>query len=176
MSVLLRYFMIVVACAALLAGMQLPGFADQYTKRIDAHLREVTVNFLPYQEIANANTQGSIEALIELHRKSEVKVFQAEAGPIERMYKRKRRFEAEAQAMKTGLPERLIHIAFQADREILGETVDQFSATVPLNQDALVMGAGAALTLLLLIELVLQLLRRLGQSVARWLNHRWHGA
>jgi hypothetical protein len=103
-------------------------------------------------------------------------LFQAEAGAIERMYKRKRRFEAEAQAMKTGLPQRLVHIALQGDREILGETLDQFSATVPLNQEALIMGGGAALLMLLMIELLLQLLRRLGQSVSRWINHRWHGA
>jgi Protein of unknown function (DUF2937) len=176
MSILLRYFMIIVACIALLLGMQLPGLADQYAKRIDAHLREVTLNFLPYQDVANANTQGNIERLIDIHRKSEVKLFQDEAGAIERMYKRKLHFEVEAQAMKVSLPERLVHIVLQGDREILRETVNQFSATVPLNEEALIMGGGAALTLLLLIELLLQLLRRLGQAAARWLNHRWHGA
>jgi hypothetical protein len=176
MSILLRYFMIVVACAALLLGIQLPNLADQYAKRVDAHLREVTLNFLPYQEIANSTTQGSVELLIEFHRKSDVRVFQAEAGAIDRMYKRKLRFEVESQALKTSLPLRLFHILVFGDREILGETLDQYTATVPLNQNALIMGAVTALAILLLIELLLMLLRRLGQIIVRWFNHRWRGA
>lgn len=176
MSVLLRYFMVVVACACFVLGMQLPSLADQYAKRVDAHMREVTVNFMPYQEIANHHAGGSIEQLIELHRKSEVQVFKAEGGAIERLYQRKLHFEAEHQALQTHLPGRLLHMVLRGDRELLQETIAQYSATVPLNQAALIAGAVVALVMLLFIEAVLALLRRLASLTTRWFNHRWRGA
>ena len=76
MDFLYRYLLIVIACVALLAGIQLPNLVDQYQKRIDAHLREVTANLKPYQEIANKFTGGSLDQLIELHRRSNEKAFQ----------------------------------------------------------------------------------------------------
>jgi len=176
MSVLLRYFMIVIACAFLLAGMQLPNVADQYAKRLDATLREVTVNLQPYLIIANEHTGGDIEALIALHRQSDVAAFRAEADAIERIYRRKQRFEAEHKAMQTHLPGRLFHILFRADKDLREQTVLQYSATVPLTQEALVSGGVVALFMLLLLEGAMALGRRLNSSVTRWINHRWRGA
>jgi len=176
MSIVMRYFMIVLACLALLVGIQLPNLADQYAKRVDAHWREVTLNFQPYQEIANANMQGSVDLLIQFHRKNAEKVFQAEANAIERMYQRKLRFEKENAAMQRNLVLRIGHIFFLADPETVNETLDQYSATVPLNQSALITGAVVALMILLLFELLLALVLGLFSMIQRWINHRWHGA
>jgi hypothetical protein len=176
MSVLLRYFMIVVACFFLLAGMQLPNLADQYEKRVDATLREVTVNLQPFLIIANQHTGGDIEALITLHRQSNVAVFKAEADAIERIYRRKLRFEAEHKALQTHLPGRLFHILFRADAELREQTLLQYSATVPLTQQALVSGGVVALFMLLLLEGAMALGRRLNTVLTRWINHRWRGA
>lgn len=176
MSVLLRYFMIVVACFFLLAGMQLPNLADQYEKRVDATLREVTVNLQPFLIIANQHTGGDIEALITLHRQSNVAVFKAEADAIERIYRRKLRFEGEHKALQTHLPGRLFHILFRADAELREQTLLQYSATVPLTQQALVSGGVVALFMLLLLEGAMALGRRLNTVLTRWINHRWRGA
>jgi hypothetical protein len=176
MSILLRYVMVVLACMALLLGIQLPNLADQYAKRVDAHLREVTVNFQPYQEIANTHTQGSIELLIQTHRQSGTRVFQAEADAIDRMYQRKLRFEKENAALQRNLVLRVGYVLLLADRETLNETLEQYSATVPLNQGALIMGGCFSLLILLLFELLLALVNRGVTAIRRWLNHRWHGA
>lgn len=176
MSVLLRYFMIVVACAFLLAGMQLPNLADQYAKRVDATLREVSINLQPFLIVANQYTSGDIEALIALHRKSDVPAFKAEADAIERIYRRKQRFDAERKAMQTHLPGRLFHILFGADADLREQTQLQYSATVPLTQEALISGAVVALFMLLLLEGAMALGRRMNSSLTRWLNHRWRGA
>ncbi len=164
LEILHRYLMIVVACIALLVGIQVPGFVDQYQKRVDAHLREVTINLQPYQDIANKYFGGSIEKLIELHRKSEVKPFQEEGSAIEKMYQRKQRFSAEMQALNAALPYQIAHVLFSHDPEMLDETLAQYSYTVPLNQDALLVGAALALVILLLLELLL--------AVARFVAHR----
>jgi len=176
MAILLRYLMIIVACIALLLGIQLPNLADQYAKRVDAHLREVTINLQPFLIIAQQYTNGSIEGLIAMHRKSDVAPFRAEGDAIERLYQRKQRFEAEQLALQGSLPKRLFHIAFRGDPELREQTLLQYSAVVPLNQEALISGAVIALALLLLLELAMALGRYMTRSVTRWFNHRWRGA
>ncbi len=158
-AVLYRYLMIIVACISLLVGLQVPNFVDQYQKRVDAHLREVSINLQPYQEIANKYFNGDMDKLIELHRNSEVKPFQEEGLAIAKMVARKLRFEADLAALQTSLPLKALHVLLHGDREMLDEAMGQYSYAVPLNQDALVFGACAALAVLLSIELLLALAR-----------------
>lgn len=160
-----RYLMIVVACLALLMGLQLPNLADQYQKRVDAHLREVTVNFQPFQNIADQYFNGSIEKLIEFHRQSGQKPFQEEGAAVEQMYQRKLRFSAELAAMKSSMTNRIMHILFNSDQEMMTETLAQYSYTVPLNQDAMVVGAAIATAVLLMLELLLAAARLITRSL-----------
>lgn len=124
---------------------------------MDAHLREVTLNFQPYQEIANANMQGDISLLIQFNRKNAEKVFQAQADAIERMYQRKLRFEKEAVAMGRALPLRIAYVLVLSDREIFDETWDQYTATAPLDKNSLAVGVAVAVISLLLLELLMAL-------------------
>ena len=176
MFILQRYFMVIVACLALLLGIQLPNLVDQYAKRVDAHLREVSTNLEPFLLIARQYANGSIEELVALHRKSELAPFRAEGLAIERMYQRKQHFEAERKALQGSLPRQLLHILWRADAELREQTLLQYSAVVPLNQEALSAGAVIALFVLLLIELALALGRYLGKIGTRWINHRWRGS
>ncbi len=176
MSVLLRYVMIVIACICLLVGMQLPLLPDQYAKRVDATLREVTLNFQPFLIIANQHTGGNVEALITMHRQSNVAAFRAEGDAIERMYQRKLRFEGEVKSLKTHMPGRLWHLAFRADTDLREQTLLQYDAVVPLTPDALIAGGVVALLMLLLLEGAMALSRRLQARATRYINHRWRGA
>jgi competence protein ComGC len=166
-AVLYRYLLIVVACISLLIGLQVPNFVDQYRKRVDAHLREVSINLQPFQEIANKYFNGDMGKLIELHRNSEVKPFQEEGLAIEKMVARKLRFEADLAALQTSLPLQVLNILLHGDREILDEVMGQYSYSVPLNQDALVFGAAVALAVLLLLELLLALARAISRKFSR---------
>ena len=158
-DILYRYLMILVACIALLLGLQIPNFVDQYEKRVDAHLREVTVNLQPFQEIANKYFGGDLNKLIALHHNSGEKPFQEEGAAIEKMVQRKLRFEADLAALQTSLPLKAWHVLIHGDREMIDEALGQYSYNVPLNQDALIFGAGAALVILLLVESLLALAR-----------------
>ncbi|MDR2000205.1 MAG: DUF2937 family protein [Zoogloeaceae bacterium] len=159
-GILHRYLMVIIACIALLAGLQAPSLVDQYQKRVDAHLREVTINLQPFQEIADRHFNGSMAQLIELHRMSDEKPFQEGAAALEQMIRRKARFEAELVALAVALPHRIAHVLFNSDKEILDETLAQYTYTVPLNQDALVTGGVFALVILLLMELLLVMARK----------------
>lgn len=158
-AVLYRYLMIIAACISLLIGLQVPNFVDQYQKRVDAHLREVSINLLPYQEIANKYFNGDLNKLIELHRNSAVLPFQEEGLAIAKMVARKLRFEADMAALQASLPLKALQVLLHGDKEMLDEAMGQYSYAVPLNQDALVFGSCAALAVLLLVELLLALAR-----------------
>ncbi len=170
-AILYRYLMIVVACIALLIGLQIPNFVDQYQKRVDAHLREVTVNLQPFQDTAAKYFGGDLGKLIELHRNSDFKPFQEEGAAIEKMAQRKLRFEADLAALNTNLPLKALHVLFHGDREILNEVVAQYSYAVPLNQDALIFGACVALIILLLVELLFALVRFAVKKTIPLLRH-----
>jgi hypothetical protein len=166
-AILYRYLMIVVACISLLLGLQIPNFVDQYQKRVDAHLREVTINLQPFQQIANKYFGGDLDKLIELHRNSGVKPFQEEGTAIEKMVARKLRFEADMAALQTSLPMKALNVLLYGDQEIIDEALGQYSYNVPLNQDALAFGAGVALVILLLVELLLALARFASKKLFR---------
>jgi hypothetical protein len=156
-----RYLLILVACVALLTGLQAPNLLDQYEKRIDAHLREVTANLQPFQDIASRHFGGDMGRLIAAHRASNEKPFQEEGAAIEKMQQRKTRFEAELAALHAALPSRLAHALFDGDKEIIDETLAQYTWTVPLTRDALVVGGVLALAVLLALELLLAIVRPL---------------
>ena len=159
MSVIYRYLMIIVACVSLLIGLQVPSFVDQYHKRVDAHLREVIVNLQPFVEIATKYFDGDMEKLLALHRNSEAQPFKEEGKAIEQMLQRKAHFEAELTALNTDLPHRALHVLMHSDQQLREEALAQYSYTVPLDIPALSFGAGAAIAVLLIVELLLALLR-----------------
>jgi hypothetical protein len=161
-AILHRYLMIIAACFALLIGLQAPNLIDQYQKRIDAHLREVTINLQPFQEIADKYLAGDITRLIELHRVSAEKSFQEEGVAIDKMLQRKARFAAELAALNVPLPWRIAHVLLNNDSEIMDETLAQYTWTVPLTQGALAVGGVFVLTVLLLLELLLAVGRGIG--------------
>ena len=174
-SFLVRYILIAVACVAMLAGMQLPNLTDQYTKRVDASLREVTLNFEPFQRIANQHTGGNIEALIKLHRDSTIAPFQAEGEAIDRMNKRRLRLLAQHNAMQGPLHQRLWHLAMFAEPNLREQTMLQYTPSAPLTQEALAAGAVTALAALLVLEFAMALGRWIAELVARQVRQLWRG-
>jgi hypothetical protein len=147
-----RYLIVVFAGVSLLFGIQVPNFVDQYEKRVDAHLVEVTHTLRPYQEIAARHYNGSLYALIEFHKNATVKTFQEEGAAIDNMYKRKRRFEADRLALKSGFFWKVVHIMINGDRELLNETATQYSYAIPLNQDAVLSGVILAAANIMILE------------------------
>lgn len=163
-NILYRYLIVILACVALLIGLQVPNFVDQYQKRLDAHLREVMVNLQPFQEIASKYFGGDMNKLIELHRTSTEKPFQEEGAAIEKMVARKLRFETEMAALNVGLPLKALHVLLHGDSEMLAETKTQYSYAVPMSEEALFFGVGFTLFVLLLAELLFALLRLLARK------------
>jgi Protein of unknown function (DUF2937) len=171
MGAIYRYLLILVACAAILLGIQVPNFVDQYEKRLDAHFLEVANNLRGFQEIADKFYGGSLEALIAKHETSEDRTFKEEARPIRNMYERYLRFKEQKFALETHLPGKIAFLATDGDKKLLNETYSTYSFTVPLNQSAVFAGFLSVAAVILLIELfratILWLLRLMAGPATR---------
>lgn len=160
MSFIYRYFLIIVACAAILVGIQIPNFVDQYEKRLDAHFREVSKNIQGYLEIANQFHNKNMEALIKKHEASTDPTFRQEAKPIKEMYGRYVRFSKEKLAMDTDFVHKVLHLILARDNELFLETKEQYSFAILLNQVSVATGAVTALAVLILLEVLCLSARR----------------
>lgn len=146
------YLRLVCFAFGLLLGVQVPGLIDQYAKRVDAHRIEAEENFAGFRLIAEQMFHGDVDALIDHHRRSSDPVFKREADTIESNYSRLQMLNQEWQALQGSLVHKLLHVAFKPNRELLKETLDSYSYTVPLNAAAILCGLIAALLASLLVE------------------------
>ena len=149
------YLRLALFAIGLLAGVQVPGFVDQYAKRVSAHYIEVTRNFAGFQLTADQYFAGSIDALIAHHEASPDAVFKAEAQAIRALYGRLQSLTVELAAMRRSILARIVHVALQPDKEIFQETVAAYAYTVPLNEYAILSGVAAGLLLALMVEALL---------------------
>jgi hypothetical protein len=136
----------------LLLGIQVPAFVDQYRLRVDAHYREVSANIAGFQHTADVMFGGSLDALVSYYRESGDQVFQSDAASVQTIVDRYRRFSAEQQIMQGNLAKAAWHVLVAADAELLDETREQYTYTVPLDALALQWGAAIAMLLLILSE------------------------
>lgn len=159
MTLIARIAVITLAAAALLLGIQAPGFVDQYQKRLDAHYLEVKTNLAPFQAIADQFQGGSLDALIAQHDGSPDPSFHAEGQAIRTMHDRVVRLEHERAALDASLPEQIAFLATQADRDLMRETRENYSFGILLNREAVIAGVGFMLVIVVLFELVAGLSR-----------------
>lgn len=152
---LANYFRLIAFAFGLLIGVQLPGFVDQYAKRVSAHQIEVSRNFAGFQDTANQYFSGNVDALIAHHQASADAPFQDEAKTIQAMYQRLKEFSAELAALQGPLIKQIFHVALRPNREIFGETRAAYSYTVPLNLPAIETGIIVAVVLAALVEALL---------------------
>lgn len=167
MNLIRRYLMVVFVGVALLFGIQVPNFLDQYAKRIDAHLREVSNNLHGYKRVADQHHNQSMHSLIAHYKDSKSPTFRETGFVIEEMFKRKLRFEKDQQAIRGDLFWKVVHVIRDGNPELLQETVEQYSYAVPLNQDAIVSGVVFASIVIFVIELLFELLGATGRKILR---------
>ncbi|MGQ0621435.1 MAG: DUF2937 family protein [Panacagrimonas sp.] len=159
MSLIPRLLFLAIAASALLVGIQVPNFVDQYAKRLDAHFIEVRKNLEPFQAIADRFHGGSIEALIAKHEQSADATFHAEGAAIRSLRDRFQRWQIETIQLQTPLPQQILWIATRADRELVDETRRNYSFSLLLDRSAVIAGASFTILVVILLELLAALFR-----------------
>lgn len=149
------YLRLIVFSVGLLIGVQVPGFVDQYVKRVSAHQSEAVGNFSGFQQTANQYFGGDVQALIAHHEASIDPAFKNEAQSIRDLYARLSALSAELEALRVSLLRQILHVIFHPDPQILSETRAEYSYTVPLSPRAIVCGVLIGAVLALLAEALL---------------------
>jgi uncharacterized membrane-anchored protein YhcB (DUF1043 family) len=149
------YLRLIVFSIGLLVGVQVPGFVDQYVKRVSAHQSEALRNFSGFQQTADQYFGGDVGALIAHHEASADPAFKSEAQNIRNLYARLTALSAELAALRVPLVRQILHVILHPDPQILDETRAEYSYTVPLSPSAIACGVAIGALLALLAETAL---------------------
>ena len=88
MGIFISYLRMVLLIIGVLAGIQLPGFVDQYGKSLQAHLIESERSLNEFRDEAEKFFDGSIEELIAHYQASDDRVFQEGGQSINAIFQR----------------------------------------------------------------------------------------
>ncbi|KAE9639263.1 DUF2937 family protein [Pseudomonas sp. PB103] len=168
---LLSYVRLVLFAAGLLIGVQVPGFINDYAKRVEAHLIEAQTGLRGFQGTAEQFFKGDIQALVAHYRASEDPVFRSDADSLSTLLDRQLALDKQFQAMQGPWYIRFLQVVLAADPDIRKETWNGYSYQILLTPEAMIWGMSGALLLSFGIECLFRLIdwvvlggRRLRQS------------
>src|ERR1700742_644592 len=170
-SMLLSYLRLVLFGAGLLIGVQVPGFINDYAKRVEAHLIEAQTGLRGFQGTAEQFFKGDLQALVAHYRASDDPVFRSDADSLSTLLNRQTALDKQFQAMQGPWYIRFLQVVLAADPDIRKETWNGYSYQILLTPEAMIWGMSGALLLSFGIECLIRLIdwvvlggRRLRQS------------
>ncbi|ANH97133.1 Protein of unknown function [Pseudomonas koreensis] len=168
---LLSYLRLVLFAAGLLIGVQVPGFINDYAKRVEAHLIEAQTGLRGFQGTAEQFFKGDLQALVAHYRASDDPVFRSDADSLSTLLNRQIALDKQFQAMQGPWYIRFLQVVLAADPDIRKETWNGYSYQILLTPEAMIWGMSGALLLSFGIECLIRLIdwvvlggRRLRQS------------
>ncbi|PVZ59940.1 DUF2937 domain-containing protein [Pseudomonas sp. B1(2018)] len=155
---LLSYLRLVLFAAGLLIGVQVPGFINDYAKRVEAHLIEAQAGLSGFQNTANQFFKGDMQALVAHYRASEDPIFRSDADSLSNLLTRQLVLDKQFQAMQGPWYIRFLQVVLAADPDIRKETWNGYSYQILLTPEAMVWGMSGALLLSFGIECLFRLI------------------
>ena len=148
------YLRLVLFAVGLLAGVQVPGFIDDYAKRVEAHRLESQQSLQGFRDTAQRFFKGDLDALVAHYRVSNDPVMQSDARSVGNLVQRAALLDQEWQAMQGAWYAQAWHLATGADHELFQETLKAYRYQVLFTPDAILWGVISALLLAWLAELL----------------------
>ena len=155
------YLRLALFALGLLVGVQVPGFIDDYSKRVEAHRLESEQGLMGFRETATRFFNGDLQALVTHYQASNDPVMRSDAQSVGYLVDRASFLELEWQAMQRPWYGQVWHLATAADRELIDETYSAYRYQVLLAPQAIAWGLVCALLLAWLVESLLLLLGHL---------------
>ncbi|TBU93405.1 DUF2937 family protein [Phytopseudomonas dryadis] len=152
------YLRLALFALGLLVGVQVPGFIDDYSKRVEAHRLESEQSLRGFRETARRFFDGDLQALVGHYRASSDAVMQSDAQSVAYLVERAELLENEWQAMQGPWYRQIWHLGTAADSTLLKETYGAYRYQVLLAPEAIAWGIVSALLLAWLVEGLLVLL------------------
>ena len=160
-----HYITMLLFTVMFLVGLQVPAFMDQYTKRVDAQVIEVTRLLRQYQKIADKYHNGNMSELIALHEANANKTFNDEAVVISQHVKREQYLSNHLDQLKNNVFRGASTILFQVDEDIYARTIKQYTMSIQFTKLSLIFAAFMAVFSCVLYELILFILKKMGVKV-----------
>ncbi|WP_085724708.1 DUF2937 family protein [Pseudomonas sp. R37(2017)] len=155
---LLSYLRLVLFAAGLLIGVQVPGFINDYAKRVEAHLIEAQASLSGFQNTANQFFKGDMQALVAHYRASEDPIFRSDADSLSNLLTRQLALDKQFQAMQGPWYIRFLQVVLAADPDIRKETWNGYSYQILLTPEAMIWGMSGALLLSFGLECLFRLI------------------
>ena len=148
------YLRLLVFAFGLLVGVQVPGFIDDYAKRVAAQRAESEESLLGFRETAARFFKGDLNALVTHYRASTDEVMRSDAESVAHLVTRSELLEGEWLAMQGPWYAQAWHLATAADPELLEATYSAYTYQVLLAPQAIAWALGVGLFLAWLVELL----------------------
>ena len=152
------YLRLALFALGLLIGVQVPGFIDDYSKRVEAHRSESEQGLVGFRETARRFFDGDLQRLVGHYRASRDPVMQSDARSVATLVERGEVLARESAAMQGPWYGQIWHLATAADPQLLQETRAAYRYQVLLAPEAIAWGIACALFLAWVIEGIVVLL------------------
>ncbi|MCU9947000.1 DUF2937 family protein [Pseudomonas sp. PDM13] len=146
------YLRLALFALGLLIGVQVPGFVDDYAKRVEAHRLEAETGLKGFRETAQRFFEGDLAALVAHYRASNDPVMRSDADSVATLVNRDALLQREWEAMQGAWYARTWHVVTGADHDLLLETANAYSYQVLLVPEAMAWGIVCALLLAWVVE------------------------
>lgn len=146
------YLRLALFALGLLVGVQVPGFIDDYSKRVDAHRIEAEQVLKGFRQTAERFFKGDLVALVGHYQASADPVMRSDAQSLGTLVERSAFLEREAKAMQGAWYAQVWHLATAADHELIEETLSAYRYQVLLAPEAIAWGIACAMLLAWLLE------------------------
>lgn len=148
------YLRLALFALGLLVGVQVPGFIDDYGKRVEAQRIESQRGLEGFEATAQRFFKGDMQALVAHYQASADPVMRSDAASVEVLVQRSQWLEREWRAMQGPWYSQAWHLLTAADRELLAATYNVYRYQVLLAPEAIAWGISCALLLAGLLELL----------------------
>lgn len=143
---------------AVLVGVQVPGFIQQYEQALHAHLAEVRHNLAPFLGDANRHTGGDLKALIARYLANSDSAIRDGGDSLKGMVERETYLSNHAQQLAGQGVTRAWYSLVEHDVQIFEQVRAGYDYRVPLELSAIIWGVSCGILLLLLLDLCLGML------------------
>ena len=158
MKLCLRYIRLFLFAIALLFGLQVPGFVDQYGVRLQAQLLESTNSLNTFQDDADKYFAGDINRLIAHYKNKQDQIIQDGGVSIEAILIRNQTLISAHQHFTKNNVASYLHTFLQPVHDIRENTLHSYNFIVLLNSKSILFGLSFGVSFTLLIDFLLIIL------------------
>jgi len=147
---------------ALIIGMQVPAFIQEYYQRLAGHLAEATRQLFQFKHIADNLYQGDLAQLVNHYLLNADHTIQQTGNLLQQLMTRQAELQRYVDHLQaTTYPNKLYYFITEFDHRIGLATWSDFHFTIPLELPAIVTGVTFSISLMLMIRLFTALIKRL---------------